>query len=111
MAATPPSAGEMEGVEASGDAAEELTCARRYAAGSSRMGGLFRRLLAYGRFADTRSSPAQRSLAATRPARVRSELAPSAPGLTNRRMRARMSGGVGGGPGNPTPYPIWVARR
>src|SRR5258708_12295984 len=37
-------------------------------------------------------------MAATRPARIQSRLAtPLLVGLTNRRMRARMSGGVGGG--------------
>src|SRR6266852_2828083 len=87
----------MEGVEASGDATEELACARRYAAGSSRMGGLFQRLLAHVRLAGTNPRPTQCALAATRPARIQSLLAsPLADGLMNRRMRARMSGGVGG---------------
>src|SRR5450756_2236398 len=86
----------MEGVEASVDATEELACARCYAAGSSRMGGLIQRLLAYVRLAGTRPRPTQCPLAATRPARIRSELAPLAACLTNRRMRTRMSGGVGG---------------
>src|SRR5712692_1487564 len=97
MVATPPSAGEMEGVEASQDATEELASARCYAAGSSRMGELLQRLLAYVRLAGSHSCPAQCPLAATRPARLQSRLEASlAVGLTNRRMRARMSGGVGG---------------
>jgi len=105
MAATPPSASEVEGVEASEDATAELDCARRYAAERSPMGGLFQRLLAHGRLADTHSCSTQWPLAATRPARLQSQPAsPLRNDLTNRRMRARMSGGVGGA-GKPGPLP------
>src|SRR5258708_21894495 len=90
LAATPPSTGEMEGVEASRDATEELACARRYAAECSRMGGVFQRLLAYVRLTGARPRPAQRPLAATRPARMSARPPSPAPGcLPHRRKSAR----------------------
>jgi RNA-directed DNA polymerase len=51
--------------------------------------------------------PARLLLGPPRPEDPEPDLAASqSDGLTNRRMRARMSGGVGGGRGDPAPYPI-----
>src|ERR1035437_960755 len=92
---TPPDP--VEGVEALLSAETQPGGAWYPAAKGPQMGWQQQGVLAHRGLAASPACPSQRLLGGPRPAQLHPQLHPSAGHLVNRRMRTRMSGGVGGG--------------
>src|SRR6266702_4930851 len=96
MAAATTASSAMEGVEAAAGAVPPPADAGHRPAEGVRVGQQQQGLLAHGRLASARPRPTQRVLGNPWPDGIQPSLASFADDLMNRRMRARMSGGVGG---------------
>src|SRR5262245_3377959 len=98
MAAPPPAAGPLEGMEDHRCQAAQPANTRHLRKRGPQMGRRHQEILESRRLPDPPGVPAQLPLEPPRPDNPQPHLAASPPsGLTNRRMRTRMSGGVRGG--------------
>src|SRR5262249_40895979 len=104
MAAPPPAADPLETLEDRLRQAAQPADTRYSRAQRPEMGRQRQGILAHRWLRNPPSGPAQHLLGSPRPEDPQPDLAASLPnGLTNRRMRARMSGGVRGGGETPPP--------
>src|SRR5437773_6947934 len=104
MAAPPPAAGPLEGMEDRRRQAAQPANTRHLRKRGPEMGRCQQEILASCRLPDPPGIPAQHLLGPPRPEDPEPDLAAARPnGLTNRRMRTRMSGGVRGGGATPPP--------
>ena len=104
MAAPPPAAGSLEGMEDHRRQAAQPANTWHLRKRGPQMGRCQQEILAGCRLPDPPGIPAQLLLEPPRPEDPEPDLAASQPnGLTNRRMRTRMSGGVRGGGATPPP--------
>src|SRR5215210_2731241 len=103
MAAPPAAAGAVQGMEAWPDTGPQPALARRPAWQGPPVGQHQQRTLAHRRLLDPDHHPDQGILDQPRPARIPRPLPPFPGRDANRRMRTRMSGGVGGAGVSPAP--------
>src|SRR6516165_3668609 len=104
MAAPPPAADPLEGMEDHRRQAAQPANTRHLRKRGPEMGRCQQEILEGRRLPDPPGIPAQLILAPPRPEDPEPDLAAFQPnGLTNRRMRTRMSGGVRGGGATPPP--------
>src|SRR5664279_5264670 len=100
---SPHAADPVEGMEAAQGSSRQPGSARYQLVPGVGVGDQRQGLLAHRWLSNPCPVPAELLLGPTRPAAAVSDLGTFQISLTNRRMRARMSGGVRGGSGDPTP--------
>src|SRR5262249_54665381 len=111
MAAPPPAAGPLEGMEDHRCQAAQPANTRHLRKRGPQMGRRHQEILEGRRLPDPPGIPAQLLLAPPRPEDLGTGPAAAQPnGLTNRRMRTRMSGGVRGGGATPPPTRFFFYR-